>query len=150
MDDFQTKLNILTDMLIKKKALLTQIETITENQEGILLSPFAAGEEGALFFNGLNDEKQKLIELVLEADRLFQKMFDDSKDEFDNRAGDFKDEIQALKDHIKEIVELDSRIRIREEKNKMLLEKTRPKKKIDTSGANKSHVLKQYEKNKNF
>jgi len=150
MDNFQTKLRVLLEMLNKKRAALTQIEVITENQENILLSPLAAAEEGAELFGGLNAEKQKLIELVLEADRLFQHMFDEMKDEFELRAADFKDEIQSLKDSIKEIIELDSRIRVREEKNRMLLEKTRPKKKAGANAVNRTYVLKQYEKNKNF
>ena len=143
-------MRVLLEMLNKKRAALTQIEVITENQENILLSSLAAAEEGAELFGGLNAEKQKLIELVLEADRLFQHMFDEMKDEFELRAADFKDEIQSLKDSIKEIIELDSRIRVREEKNRMLLEKTRPKKKAGTNAVNRTYVLKQYEKNKNF
>jgi len=150
MDEFQVRLRVLHEMLNKKKAALSQIEAITENQENILLSRHAAEEEGAIFFNGLNAEKQKLIDLVLEADALFQNLFDEIKDEFDRRASEFKDEIQSLKDGIKEIVGLDSKIRVREEKNKMLLEKTKPKNKIASGAVNKAYVLKQYEKNKNF
>ena len=150
MDEFQVQLRVLHEMLSKKKAVLSQIEAITENQENILLSRHAAEEEGAIFFIGLNGEKQKLIDLVLEADALFQNLFDEIKDEFDRRASEFKDEIQSLKDGIKEIVGLDSKIRIREEKNKMLLVKTRPKNKNSIRTANKAYVLKQYEKNKNF
>ena len=149
MDNFHVRLKILSEMLNKKKALLTQILVITENQENILLSPYAATDEGAVLFTGLNDEKQKLIELVLESDRLFQNLFDELKDEFDARAKEFGEEIDLLKVRIKEIVDLDSKIRIREEKNKMLIEKSKPKGKMNT-GVSKAYLLKQYEKNKNF
>jgi len=149
-DNFQTRLRVLNEMLVKKAAALAQIETITENQEGILLSPYAEAEEGSTLFAGLNAEKQKLIELVLEADRLFQYLFDEIKEEFEQKAGDYKDEIQSLKDGIKQIVELDSKIRVREEKNRMLLEKAKPKKKAGANATSVDYILKQYEKNKNF
>ena len=137
-------------MLNKKRELLSQIMIITENQENILLSPHAASDEGAAFFTGLNEEKQNLIELVLEADKLFQHSFDELKDEFELKARDNAEDVQALKDSIKEIVDLDSKIRVKEEKNRMLLDKVRYKNKIDMRTANKAHVLKQYKKNKYF
>jgi len=148
MDDFLTQLKILTDMLDKKKSFLIQIMSITENQENILLSPHAGTDEGAVFFNGLNAEKHKLIEHVLESDTIFQSAFDAMKGEFELKAADYKDDVQGLKDRIKDIVETDARIRIREEKNRMLLEKTRPKGKPPINETNKAYVLKQYAKNK--
>jgi len=135
-------------MLGKKKALLERISAITENQENILLSPYAESDEGAMLFSGLNEEKHKLIELVLQADDLFQNLFDSIKEEFEARAQDFKEEIRTLKNEIKEVVELDAKIRIREEKNRMLLEKLKPKNKPEISGTSKAYVLKQYQKNK--
>ena len=150
MDNFQIQLRILVEMLGKKKSALMQILAITENQENILLSPHAATEEGAMFFTGLNDEKQRLIGLVLESDKLFQNLFDEIKDEFEIRAKDFTEDTQVLKDNIKEIVDLDLKIRIREEKNRMLIEKTKPKEKKPADAISKAYLLKQYEKNKNF
>ena len=148
MDNFLVQLNVLSDMLGKKKALLERISAITENQENILLSPYAESDEGAMLFSGLNEEKHKLIELVLQADDLFQNLFDSIKEEFEARAQDFKEEIRTLKNEIKEVVELDAKIRIREEKNRMLLEKLKPKNKPEISGTSKAYVLKQYQKNK--
>ena len=150
MDNFLTQLRVLSDMLDKKKALLEQIMSITENQENILLSPHAETDEGAMFFNGLNAEKQKLIELVLDSDTLFQNLFDSIKTEFETKAHEYKDEVDLLKEGIKEVVETDSKIRIREEKNRMILEKTKSRVKPLISATNKKHVLNQYKKNKNF
>jgi len=148
VDSFSVQLRVLSERLDKKKAALAQIISITENQENILLSPYAESDGGALFFNGLNDEKHKLIEFVLEADNLFQNLFDSIKEEFEDKAREYKDEIQALKDNIKEVVDMDVKIRIREEKNRMLIEKTKPKQKLPVSGASKAYLIKQYQKNK--
>ena len=148
MDNFLTQLRILSDMLDKKMSFLIQIMSITENQENILLSPHADTDEGAMFFNGLNEEKHRLIELVLESDQLFQNLFDALKDEFELKAPDYKDDVQALKDRIKNVVDMDSKIRLREEKNRMLLEKTRHKNKQPVNEASKAYVIGQYKKNK--
>ena len=148
MDSFSVQLRVLSEMLDKKKAALAQIISITENQENILLSPYAESDGGALFFNGLNDEKHKLIGLVTEADDLFQNLFDSIKEEFEARAPEFKDAIDALKQSIREVVDLDSKIRVREEKNRMLIERAKPRRKPPVSGVSRAHLIQQYQKNK--
>jgi len=149
MDDFAVHLRLLFDILVKKKQALTQILTISENQETVLLSKMQP-EEISAFFIAMNGEKQSLIESVINSDNLFQDIFGQIKDVFDEKAAEYKEDIANLQAEIKLLIEMDTRIRLQEEKNKSHLARmNKNAKKIDLSQAAKDYVIKQYGKNAN-
>ncbi|MDR1688110.1 MAG: hypothetical protein LBS21_05805 [Clostridiales bacterium] len=150
MDNFETQLKLLFEILVKKKQALTQILTISENQETILVSKMEPDEISS-FFVAMNDEKQGLIDEVIKTDDLFQSIFDGVKAVFEEKAKEFKPRVSALQDEIKALIEMDTKIRLQEEKNKSQLARlNRTTRKIDLSQAAKDYVLKQYEKNANM
>lgn len=149
MDNFEVQLKVLFEILVKKKQALTQILSISENQETILLSKMESSEISS-FFVAMNSEKQDLIEEVIKSDDLFQSIFDGIKDVFEEKAKEYKDKITSLQSEIKVLIEMDTKIRLQEEKNKSHLARmNKASKKIDLSGTAKDYILKQYKKNVN-
>lgn len=144
---FETQLKVMLEMLDKKEQILMQILNISTNQETILLSG-QSSDEINIFFNEMSAEKQNLIQEILLNDELFQNRFDTVKEEFDGKAPMHKALVAQLQAKIKEVMEIDAKIRIQEEKNKMHLGKSVKKNKIETTP--KNYILKQYEKNNQF
>jgi len=135
------------EILAKKRQDLTQILTISENQETILISDMTSDEKG-VFFVAMNEEKQRLIDEVIKSDDMFQDIFNGIKDVFEDKAKENKDGIHALQAEIKWLIEMDVKIRLQEEKNKSRLQRlNKDAKKIDLSQAAKDYVYKQYGKN---
>ena len=148
MEELLLKMNLMVDILAKKKQALNQILDITENQETILLQP--KSDELMVMFNEMNLEKQEYIQVVLQADDFFQNTFKDIKSNFEHNAEKYKDEVRDLQNKIKEIIDIDVKIRVKEERNKMLLPKFSTNLKIKAPKASKSYMLEQYAKNKNI
>ena len=147
MDNFAVQLKVMFNILTKKRQALTQILTISENQETILVSKMDA-EEISAFFVAMNDEKQHLIDEVIKTDDMFQDMFNGIKDVFEERAKEHKEEIGGLQAEIKWLIEMDTKIRLQEEKNKSHLARLNKNvKKIDLSQAAKDYIIRQYGKN---
>lgn len=141
MEEFLLKIRLLTDIVGKKKQVLNQILDITENQETVLLQP----KPEITLFNEMNMEKQNHIQTVLQADDFFQNVFDSIKEIFEKNAKNCADEIKQLQAEIKAVIDLDIKIRVKEQRNKMLL----PKPVTSLKGVpNKKYVLEQYQKNK--
>lgn len=149
MDNFEVQLKVLFDILVKKKQALTQILNISENQETILLSKMESTEISN-FFVAMNEEKQGLIDEVIKSDDLFQNIFDSIKDVFEDKAKEFKTDVANLQSEIKVLIEMDTKIRLQEEKNKSHLARiNRATQKLDLSKTAKEYIIKQYEKNAN-
>jgi regulator of replication initiation timing len=147
VDNFGAQLKILFEILVKKRRAITQILTISENQETILLSKMEPNDISA-YFAAMNSEKQALINEVIKSDDLFQDIFNGIKDVFDENAKAYKDDISALQSEIRALIEMDTKIRLQEEKNKSHLARmTKDIKKIDLSQTAKERVIKQYGKN---
>lgn len=143
MEEFGLKLNLLADILDKKTKALEQILNITENQRIVLEQP---SDEGMIaMFNEMALEKQKHVDVVLNADTFFQSVFNDIKQNFDELAQSYLDKIKELQDRIRRVMDLDVAIRVREERNKELLPEARIKKIPKT--VNKNYILEQYAKN---
>ncbi len=151
MTDKRYNLNILLDILKTKRHFLLQILNLTENQEAIL---FISEKEGnaempelSMMFNEMNNEKQKLIDQVINTDNIFQSTFDQMAEWFNEHAEMLKPQIKELQEKIKEVVDIDVKIRVQEQKNKELVERLRPKQKINTAMAKRGYLLKKYESN---
>ncbi len=145
MDDILVRIKILMDVLDKKIELLTTIYNITENQETILkLEDFPDKNS---FLNESMGEKQKLIDEVIIADDVFQSMYDQIKDHLKADTQQYKDFIINMQIRIKDIMDFDIRIRVKEERNRALMTTTLPNPKFNIMRASKKHVLDQYTKN---
>lgn len=150
MDNFEVQLKVLFDILVKKKQALSQILSISENQETILISKMESAEISN-FFIAMNDEKQGLIDEVIKSDDLFQNIFEGIKDVFEEKAKEYKTEVANLQSEIKVLIEMDTKIRLQEEKNKSHLARiNKTANKIDLSKTAKEYIIKQYEKNANL
>ena len=142
---FGLKLNVLTDILIKKKQALMQIANICENQGLLFTQP--PSEERTDFMKAISVEKQNLIEVVIECDDVFQTIFNEIHINFEERAKKFHRQTAVLQGKIKDVMELDIKIRAYEEKNKALVNETRGQQ-IDKNNAyNKNYLSEQYKKN---
>jgi len=155
MEGFETKLTLLSDMLEKKHEILKQILTITENQKSIFVREGETAVEDLAILRDMlrqmGDEKQKLIDEHLNSDRLFQNIFEEISGEFESRAHEYKPIIEKMQAMIKEVVGLDSLIRVQEEKNRRVFEaeiiNCKSERGVDFTKASKEYILKQYEKN---
>ena len=146
MIDFALQLTLLSDILERKKKALEQILNITENQETILKQE--KSPEMVDMFNQMAAEKQNYVEIVLQADSIFQKNFDGLKDSFDLMAEHHLKEIKLLQAQITAITDFDVAIRVKEKRNKEVAEAGRTIQKIQAKKVSKSYMLQQYEKNK--
>ena len=137
------KLNILLDLIGKKRGLLVQILTICENQEAILSAE--RNEEYDRLFIGMGNEKQLLVDEVVATDALFQKMFDELGDDFQSLCESSKDVIRNIQELVMSVTELDTKIRLTENRNldRIAQERVNPPQRSITE-ASKQQLLKQY------
>jgi len=141
------KLSVLLDLVGKKKALLTQILTICENQETVLSAE--RNEELDKLFIGMGNEKQKLVDEVIATDGFFQKIFDELGDDFERTGNNNLDIIQSLQDHIMGVTELDAKIRLAENRNLDRINRTRVQPITrSVNEASKQQLLQQYQSHK--
>lgn len=149
MSEVNLELNLLADVLMKKKEALQYIFNITENQEIILKQP--KSQEITNLFNEMAAEKQKQIDVVLQSDIVFQDIFGRLKESFDDMAENSKPQIKRLQDLIKEVMDVDVAIRVKEERNKSLFNQNHAVNKpvaVNTMNTNKKYLLEQYAKHK--
>jgi adenylate kinase family enzyme len=143
---FAMKLNILTDILIKKKQAMTQIANICENQSLLLVQP--PSDERFEMLKEISVEKQKLIEAVIECDDVFQTIFGEISGNFEEKAKLHKSQVTVLQDKIKQVMELDVKIRAYEERNKNVVTDQRPQPLDKNNPYTKNYLREQYEKHK--
>jgi len=145
-NELGTKLSILLDVLNKKKFALACILGICENLEEIFLSELGQGSE---FLPEMGQEKQNLIEQVLEMDDVFQNVFDGIVADFQANHANHKEKVTALQEAINEVLELDIKIRAKEThlRERMLQGSAANLKKqasVTATHTNKSYILEQY------
>lgn len=116
MDAKDTQIKLLLECLKKKERLLTQILNITENQ-GFILTSRISQEEIYAFFLKMNEEKQKLINDVVDLDKIFENVFKETGSYLDENTDKFNEEIKFMQDYIRNITDLDAAIRIQENVN---------------------------------
>jgi hypothetical protein len=146
----ETSFRLLLDVLGKKKRALAQILNITENQGALLVSRRAEEtdpETCRLLFHGMNEEKQRLIDEVLKADTVFQDVFGGLGPEFERRAEAYPLLVRGLQGNIKEVMDLDVKIRLQERTNRTLSAKPVSKSKTEAPQAVKNYMLDRYKEN---
>ena len=147
LDTFETKLLMLAGILAEKESALTRILKITEKQSmrGDKRSAVSHVEANAASVE-INSEKQRLIEKVLDADRVFERVFGEISGEFEQRASQFADTVRRLQDAIGRAASLDARIRLEEEAGRRVLSKSNHRN-ASAPRASKLEVLREYAKN---
>ena len=147
MNEIDVKLDILENSLKKKKALLTQILNITENQEMFLKN--LSGEEKENYLKSAAIEKQNLIDDVLRIDSVFISTFESFNGMLNQNRQIYRSRILELQEEIRAVVDIDLMIRAKEERNKQLFIPKQINKSpaLKSLKANKNYILDQYAKN---
>ncbi|MDR2898898.1 MAG: hypothetical protein LBU94_01130 [Clostridiales bacterium] len=146
MDDFGVKIELLISSLEKKRAALETVLNLTENQHAVLSEQIT--KETSEMFSLMNSTKQDLIDEIIQMDSVFQGIFNGISDGFEEKAlPDHRDKVAQMQAIIKQVMELDIKIRSAEQMNKDLTNITR-KPKAPAAKQTKNSLLKQYEKNK--
>jgi len=126
METIAVELKVLIECLKKKETALQQIVNITENQ-GFILTSDMPHEERYPIFMQMNDERQALIDLVLQCDQVFESVLQKVGPALDADTSKYSEEVQAMQDTIRRIIDLDVRIRLEEQNNHQVLVKALPK-----------------------
>lgn len=146
-DEFEVKLNILADILVKKKTALSEILSISQNQESVYDQP--ATPERRDFLMQMGQEKQVRIDTVITCDDAFQSIFDSIKNIFEKKGKEYPEKVRALQASIAETLEIDVKIRAQEEKTKLATQAAWGQKpeSMETPEATKNQILSAYKNN---
>lgn len=146
MDNIEIKLKLLIDAASKKAKLLEQIYNITYNQETLCLSDISEAEKAVLIKEAV-DEKQKIIDKIAGIDNAFISSFESFGGQLNKNKDKYKDELLALQDMIREVTDIDVKIRVMEERNRRRFSSTLSTPKISGLKASREYMIKQYKKN---
>ncbi|MDR1537880.1 MAG: hypothetical protein LBU32_07760 [Clostridiales bacterium] len=124
MDDFLLHLKILERILREKREILEQILAISENQAVVLES--YQDDFARAMHSGMSKEKQKLIDIALKNDGVFETVFNEIVDVFEQEAPGCKRVVEKLQEHIKAVASTDALIRSQEAKNSELARRKSP------------------------
>jgi hypothetical protein len=113
MSEVAATIKVLSDITVKKEAALTRILAVCENQQTVFSSP--PSPERAEFMAGLGKEKQRLIDIVIEYDGVFQSIFKTIAERLEDESAANMPAIGALQARIRAVSRLDAKIRAREE-----------------------------------
>jgi len=120
MDSIEVELKVLIECLIKKEKALMQIGNITENQ-GFVLTSELTHDEVYSFFMQMNGEKQSFIQRVLQCDQVFENVFRNVGPILDANPTQYGEQVQAMQDLIRSVMDLDVQIRLGEQENSKIL-----------------------------
>ena len=97
-------------------------------------------------------EKQNIIDELMKIDEAFLSTFKTFNGELNENRDIYAAEIEKMKKKIKEVTDIDVRIRVREERNRRIFTEVRLENQNRIKGlkASKDYILKQYEKNSKF
>ena len=144
MDKFLLHLRVLDGILDKKINVLKQILNITENQQTVL-STRVRDSSALTLYKGMSEEKQKLIDIVNNSDRVFERAYREISPVFEKEAYNYSGLVKHIQYNIKQATTLDVRIRVQEARN------SAPRHAPPSTRDNKStrkRVAQIYEKNK--
>ena len=109
-----TLINILNDTLRKKEEVLCSLSTATESQSKLL----DAAELDIDAFNGLVDEKEKLLEKLESLDEGFMGLYEKIRAVLAEDAASYADRIKITQELVKKQTELSTALQAAEERNK--------------------------------
>lgn len=111
-------LTILSDSLDKKIEVLKRIQAYNDAQEKAFTEP----ELDMDSFDTALDEKEKLIQEILQLDQGFETLYERVKAELDENKDAYRDQIKELQEKIIVITELSNAVQAKEARNKKLVE----------------------------
>ena len=144
MDTLLAKLTLLIDISNEKKTVLEQILNICENQQYAYQQPYT--ETRTEMIRGIGHEKQKLVDQVIACDDAFQATFGGCQDELAQSSQHYRPRILELQGLIKDILDMDIKIRHMENVNKQFYHREKPQAKEPDQAA-KIRILEQYKAN---
>ncbi len=118
LEEIYNKINNLNYLLDRKIQILNQVLTITENQN-IVFKEFK-NKETHEFIDISLEEKQNLINELIDIDNMFLKIFESFSGSLNRNKQTFKEDIKNIQSKIQEITTIDLKIRIQEEKNRQI------------------------------
>ena len=118
LEEIYNKINNLNYLLDRKIQILNQVLTITENQN-IVFKEFK-NKETHEFIDISLEEKQNLINELIDIDNMFLKIFESFSGSLNRNKQTFKEDIKNIQSKIQEIITIDLKIRIQEEKNRQI------------------------------
>ena len=144
MNKFLLHLRVLDGILDKKINTLDRILIITEKQKEVLIAE--SHDDSTLhLYKEMNDEKQKLIDVIMESDRLFDRTYQEIGTVFEAEAPKHADLVKRIQESIKRATTLDVNIRVQEARNNAA-QPTR--KKVPNNKPMRKKIARAYEKNK--
>lgn len=114
----KTYLSLLEDSLTKKNWILDQILNLTQEQEQLIKKEDMDGDK----FDKTIEEKEPLINKVVDLNNGFEKIYDRIKEELISNKDKYYEEIQSLQGLIQELTDKGVRLQALEKKNKINLE----------------------------
>lgn len=114
----KNQLDILSESLDKKLQVLQEIQEYNLKQEKAFLSEQVALEQ----FDAAMEEKEALIQKVLDLDEGFELLYERLSEELKNNRELYKDQIQELQEKIARVTEMSVAVQAQEARNKQLIE----------------------------
>ena len=146
MSDVGANVQVLVDTLYKKKQLLEEIKTYTEQQANILKKE----ELDIRAFNNIMSNKQVRIELLIKIDDGFESTFSRVKNHLVTQPDVYRDAIRVMKELITEVNDLGVDIQVQEQRNKTNFDmKTNMVKSEVKTFRNHKSAMAQYQNNYN-
>ena len=119
-----TYLNVMLEGLKKKATALAEILAVSENQQTVIKSELPLEGVREMVFS-MNDEKQANIQIVKDCDDMFENMLKEIGPELEAQQDLYKPQVKVLQQHIRQVMDLDIKIRVAEEENNRLLDERR-------------------------
>lgn len=150
LEEIYNKINNLNYLLDRKIQILSQVLAITENQSLVFKEAKNIKTNG--FLNIALEEKQSLINELIDIDNMFLEIFQSFSGSLNRNKQTFKEDIKNIQSKIQQITEIDFKIRIQEEKNRQISinninNKVNNTEKIKTLKISKNDMLKKYSSN---
>lgn len=114
MENDNVYIQVLIDALKKKKIALEHIKELTQRQSEMLTKPRVDTEE----FDVAIDEKNVYLKEINEIDDGFEMIFGRVRENLKENQKDYKEEIKAMQNYIREITDLAVEIEAMERRNK--------------------------------
>ena len=158
MDDFLVKNKLLTEILLRKEQMLEEILNITFNQRLLIESSKKnesnlKNKESIALYGEMNRLKQDIMAKIMAADEIFQSTFNTISKIFEKQAKENRNEVKSMQNKIKQVTNLDFRVKAEEEKNRMLLNENKKEEVRTKKGErlicsfSKASLLKKYRDN---
>lgn len=153
INEINNKLINLNYLLDRKIEILEDVLVISKSQFDVYNSK--DDENKNLFLSNSIEEKQKLINELIQIDDMFFRIFKEFSGELNKYKSNFKDDILSMKEKIKHVTRIDLDIKFQEAKNKSRLLTFEQLSNSSVKNSNmlktgKSSLMEKYKQNSDF